>query len=174
MTFKLNSRVRLLKNDTGMYEVTVGKEYLIAIIESSEDICLKTLDDIPLDSSWCSIDQLELVCPVEPVVPKKPKAPVISSTKPRVKLMSNGRRQFDVAFKLMVVRRIKRMQQDKSKPCLTYLGNVLNYDQGISRYITDSKLSLGQVYYWIKQFDQGHFSQERAVAFSRKAVMVHG
>jgi hypothetical protein len=44
----------------------------------------------------------------------------------------------------------------------------------IKSFLTSHKITRQHVNYWEKQFDEGHFSPFRAVAFSRRSVMVHG
>ena len=107
---------------------------------------------------------------VEPVKTKvtKVKPHVKPRVKPRVKLMSNGRRQFDVNFKLTVVRHCKGLKAASGYK----KGNTKGC--GIKEYLSSMGIDNKHLHYWSKQFDQGHFSSERAVAFSRKDTMVHG
>lgn len=104
------------------------------------------------DFSTCyivGIDGLELV------------QPVVTFVKPRIRTLSSGRRQFDVTFKKLAVRKLKEIRTVKDWG-------------GISRLVRVLKISHYQLRYWEQQFDQGHFSPERAVAFSRKPTMIHG
>ena len=70
-------------------------------------------------------------------------------------------RQFDVTFKKTVVRNVQELRRQGKHGSLTAYYKAL----GITRQ---------HAAYWEKQFQQGHFSSERAVAFSRKEVMIHG
>ena len=77
--------------------------------------------------------------------------------KPTIRIKANGLRQFDVTFKLMIVRACN------------------NAKYGETRAILDEyQLSNVRLQYWRRQFNEGHFTANRAVAFSRKQIMVHG
>lgn len=80
--------------------------------------------------------------------------------KPRVRLLSSGRRQFDVNFKMTVVRHCDEIRRTKKG--------------GIGTYLQSLGITDGHLFYWRKQKAEGHFSAERAVAFSRKPTMIHG
>ena len=101
----------------------------------------------------------EYITPVKPVKPTKHLKP-LNQSKPRVTISTNGRRQFDVNFKLMVVRNCISIRKTKEQTLTKYLNSM-----GVSRQV---------VSYWNTQFNQGHFGSTRAVAFSRKVTMVHG
>jgi transposase-like protein len=98
---------------------------------------------------------------VEPYVePKVTKPKTTKASKPRIKTLTSGRRQFDVAFKLMIIRTANSFSGTRTGKVAALL----------AKYSLDK----GHLKYWRKQFNQGHFSPERAVAFSRKDTMVHG
>lgn len=80
--------------------------------------------------------------------------------KPRVRLLSSGRRQFDVNFKMTVVRHCDELRRTQQ--------------WGINDYLKSLGITSFHLSYWRKQKAEGHFSIERAVAFSRKPTMIHG
>ena len=82
------------------------------------------------------------------------------STKPRITLKSSGKRQFDTAFKLGIVRAVDNIKRSRK--------------WGIQDLLASYNLTFAHVIYWRKQRDQGHFSTERAIAYSRQDTMIHG
>jgi len=71
------------------------------------------------------------------------------------------RRQFDSQFKQTIVRLADSIKQNKDHG-------------GIKKLLDTHRISSVQLCYWRKQHKQGHFTSNRAVAFSRKPEMVHG
>ena len=100
-----------------------------------------------------------------PDVPLKVSPKTKPKTKPKIKLMSNGKRQFDVELKLMVVRHVAELRKIKGKA---------HGNKGIKEYLESMMVNSGHLVYWTKQFNQGHFTSNRAVAFSRQDIMIHG
>lgn len=86
----------------------------------------------------------------------------VAKAKPRVRIKASGRRQFDVAFKQMVVREYNALPK------------VSKNKTGVKDLLTKYDIRMARLTYWRKQHSQGHFSAERAVSFSRKDTMVHG
>lgn len=113
--------------------------------------CFIIFDEDKDVSWWLMYDMIERVRETE----DKPKV------KPKVTLMTSGRRQFDSTFKLEVVRKAAEIRRKKQWGGLTKL---------LKEYRIDAK----RLSYWEKQHQEGHFSSNRAVAFSRRATMVHG
>jgi transposase-like protein len=71
------------------------------------------------------------------------------------------RKQYDVNFKVNIVR------------TANFLKNNGKHGQ-IKDLLRVNGVTGSMLHYWRKQFNQGHFNGERAVAFSRKDTMVHG
>ena len=113
-----------------------------------------TLPDGILDNhndNWvhCGVDKVEPYN--EPVVVKRVPATSI--------------RQFDSTFKLSIVRQVLAIRKH----------NKTNKTRGGITVLLDSwGITWQHVTYWMKQHDQGHFTTNRAVAFSRKDTMIHG
>tara|TARA_R110002051_G_C8565057_1_gene474852 strand:+ start:573 stop:812 length:240 start_codon:yes stop_codon:yes gene_type:complete len=77
--------------------------------------------------------------------------------KPVIRVPSSGHRQFDVAFKMMIIRACAVAKRGD-----------------IQKILNEYQLNPARLSYWRKQFDQGHFTRNRAVAFSRQPTMIHG
>jgi hypothetical protein len=86
--------------------------------------------------------------------------PVVNPSKRGCPLGSTNR-QFDVAFKQSIVRAAKVTRLKKRHG-------------GIKVILDTHGITSAHLTYWTRQHDEGHFSAERAVAFSRKITMVHG
>lgn len=71
------------------------------------------------------------------------------------------RKQYDVNFKVNIVR------------TADHLSKHGKHGQ-IKQLLTVNNVSSSMLCYWRKQFNQGHFTANRAVAFSRKQEMTHG
>lgn len=72
-----------------------------------------------------------------------------------------SRRQFDRSFKVGIVRAVRNLRKFGSRG-------------DIGKLLQANEITHVRLHYWEKQFDEGHFSIERAVAFSRKKQMIHG
>jgi hypothetical protein len=75
--------------------------------------------------------------------------------------LGSTNRQFDVPFKQSVVRAAKATRLQKRHG-------------GIKIILDMHGITSAHLTYWTRQHDEGHFSAERAVAFSRKLTMIHG
>lgn len=71
------------------------------------------------------------------------------------------RRQFDVVFKQGIVRAANKLKKEGKQGDISIL-------------LKANEITPVHLCYWRKQHNQGHFTIERAVAFSRKNTMVHG
>ena len=85
--------------------------------------------------------------------------------KPRVTLLANGNRQFDMVFKTTVVRAVNELRKLRGKA---------HGNKGINEYLSTMGITHSHARYWAKQFNQGHFTSNRAIAFSRQDIMIHG
>jgi hypothetical protein len=133
---------------------TIGNLYtverVVANPQGGRDIAY-CVDDLSGQGYLMGIDSrcLELVAEITKV-PKKTGA-----------RLGSHPRQFDVAFKQSIVRAAKEVKRKKRHGGI----KVLLETHGI----TDQHLA-----YWRKQHNEGHFSPERAVGFSRQTTMIHG
>ena len=149
MKFKVGDKVRVL-NIGSTHGLKVGDIRII-------DIADKSMYRLGAPITWVYADDIESVEPLEPVVTKvKPS----NSMKPRIKTFASGKRQFDVEFKLMIIRTAN-----------SYAGTRTG---SVTALLKKYSLDKSQLKYWRKQFNQGHFTANRAVAFSRKDTMIHG
>ena len=151
MKFKVGDKVRVL-NTGSAYVLKVGDIRIIDIVDAD-----KKTYRLGAGWTWVYADDIESVEPLEPVVTKvKPS----NSMKPRIKTFASGKRQFDVEFKLMIIRTAN-----------SYAGTRTG---SVTALLKKYSLDKSQLKYWRKQFNQGHFTANRAVAFSRKDTMIHG
>lgn len=161
LDFKVGDRVRLsTKNPSYGWGALDSLKRNIGIVrEVCSDVhgdCKKVYVDFPEQIYWTArSSELELeetpAIPAIPVAPKKPRAP---------------KRQFDKQFKVTVVRAVKAIRSEYPKG---------SHCQGkVAEYLRTLQVTTKHFNYWNKQFDLGHFSDERAIAFSRKPTMIHG
>lgn len=86
---------------------------------------------------------------------------LVKNKTPRKTNKGSVNRQFDVNFKISIVRQANQIKRNGQHGQLKLL-------------LQTHQLADAHLYYWRKQFNQGHFASERAVAFSRKDTMIHG
>jgi transposase-like protein len=157
MKFKKGDKVTLLANNDGMFDIIVGHTYFIHTINLK--LRIVGLSAIAggdrILGSWCDPEDVELV-----EAPVKAKVKPSNATKPRIKTFASGKRQFDVEFKMMIVRTAN-----------SYSGTRTGQ---VAALLKKYSLDKGYLKYWRKQFNEGHFTANRAVAFSRKPTMIHG
>lgn len=151
-------KIRILKAKGVCRDTTVGKMYTGTLYDKGESYFYKGTsvtssentvvfnDDVGDQvGAWLHKGNIELV-----------------TDKPRVRVLASGRRQFDVNFKQACVRRMEYIRTHKPKGETVY------------KFLAEIKVGATQAYYWERQHREGHFSSERAVAFSRKKTMIHG
>lgn len=149
-TFKVGQLVRVtctqdeIQSRHGAYNVIAGHTYHI------QEVCHGSFR---LNGTGSFVSAISL----EPAVTKvKPS----NAMKPRIKTFASGKRQFDVEFKMMIVR--------------TANGYSGTRTGAVAALLSKYSLDKGYLKYWRKQFNEGHFTANRAVAFSRKPTMIHG
>lgn len=125
----------------GVYKVVDVDEYGVKLKER-------------YSSTWLNLDYVEHHVPTV-------KPSISSTSKPRTRILSSGKRQFDVTYKLNVVRKVREARRTGKRGDIKVI---------LESYQIDNK----RLQYWEKQHDQGHFAQGRAIAFSRQTTMIKG